>query len=486
MLNSTAGLALTPWARLVKRRIAPVAAVAAVLALTISMAIGGAAAAPNAGAAVAGTPALASAVPKYYVALPGGDNFGNVPGSATAVVGDTITGKRLLTVRPSGKDKFVSVSAAADDTTFVLGGNPDPEASLPTVAPPTDWYLVQIKPGSKVSATVRKLRFPAPAKNSFVDATALSPDGREVAVVGVNDYADAKQPLEWLRIYSVATGALLRSWSGYLNVNWEVYTTLSWTSGGRSLAIGYTFTVGTTKVWEYLGVRTLNVNSKGNSLIADSKLVWKRLLRNSWFGSPTPLNCALDIRVVVSADGSVVCSAFGSLRNYNPDATGTAPTCPSVPPWASLGFLSFSTVTGKQSTVFQYDTNCDAESDVLWTSASGDAVIGYYALGSLFPGSTQTVRFGVFSHDKYAQLPVPPTTTTVPETIAWLRCLAVGEAVDHQADGEVEAVVAGSGGELGGVALGVRESAGQRGVAAQQFVAADDPAAIAVAALLVH
>ena len=59
---------------------------------------------------------------------------------------------------------------------------------------------------------------------------------------------------------------------------------------------------------------------------------------------------------------------------------------------------------------------------MLWTSASGDAVIGYYALGSLFPGSTQTVRFGVFSHDKYSQLPAPPTTTTVPETIAWLCC----------------------------------------------------------------
>jgi hypothetical protein len=50
MVNSTAGQALTPWARLGQRRIAPVAGVAAVMALTISMAIGGAAAAPNAGA----------------------------------------------------------------------------------------------------------------------------------------------------------------------------------------------------------------------------------------------------------------------------------------------------------------------------------------------------------------------------------------------------------------------------------------------------
>jgi hypothetical protein len=422
-LNSTAGQVLTPWARRVKRRIAPLGAAAAVMALTISMAFGGAADAAGAGAATAGSPALASAVPKYYVALPGGDNFANVPGSHTAVVGDTITGKHLLTVRPSGKDEFVSVSAAADDRTFVLGANPDPDKSLPAVVMPTDWYLVQIKPGHRLTATVRKLRIPALAKNSLADADALSPNGKEVAVIGLSEYAYPKPTLEWLRIYSVATGALLRSWSGYLNVDSDAYTTLSWTSGGRSLAIGYTFSVKTTKEWGYIGVRTLNVGSKGNSLIADSKLVWKRLLRGSWFSGPTPLNCSLDIRVVVSADGSVVCSAFGALRSYNPNATGntkqTAPTCPSVPPWDSLGFLSFSTVSGKQSTVFQYDTNCDAQSNVLWTSASGDSVIGYYALGSPFPGSTQTVRFGVFSHNKYVKLPVPPTTATVPETIAW-------------------------------------------------------------------
>lgn len=421
-MNSTAGRALTPWAHRVKRRTAPIAAVAAVLALIASVMTGGTAAAANVGAAAAGAPALAGAVPKYYVALPGGDNFGNVPGAPTAVVGDTITGKRLLTVRPSGKDEFVSVSAAADDRTFVLGANPDPDKSLPTVAPPTDWYLVQIKAGRRLGDTVRKLRIPAPTANSRVDATGLSPDGKEVAVVGVSDYAYPKPALEWLRIYSVATGALLRTWAGYLNVNWEVYTTLSWTSGGRSLAIGYTFTVGTTKVWDYLGVRTLNVRGKGSSLTADSKLVWKRLLRSTWYSSPTPLNCALDIRVVVSPDGTVVCSAFGALRDSNQDVAGstnrTAPTCPSVAPSESLGFLSFSTVTGRQRTVFQYDTSCDANADVLWTSVSGNAVIGYYALGSPFSGS-QTVRFGVFSHGKFSPLPVPPTTTTVPQTIAW-------------------------------------------------------------------
>ena len=76
-------------------------ALAAVSALAASMVIG---ADPSAGAA-AGARAAAPAVPGYYLALPGGDNFANVPGSRTAVVDDTLTGKRLLTVRAFGTDK---------------------------------------------------------------------------------------------------------------------------------------------------------------------------------------------------------------------------------------------------------------------------------------------------------------------------------------------------------------------------------------------
>jgi hypothetical protein len=60
------------------------------------------------------------------------------------------------------------------------------------------------------------------------------------------------------------------------------------------------------------------------------------------------------------------------------------------------------------------------------------------------------------------------------------------EAVDHQAEGEVEAVVAGSGGQLGGIALGLREGIGQCGESAQQFAAADDPVVVTVAEPVVY
>ena len=55
---------------------------------------------------------------------------------------------------------------------------------------------------------------------------------------------------------------------------------------------------------------------------------------------------------------------------------------------------------------------------MLWTSAAGDRVIGYYWLGGPF-ASKQVLRFGFFSHGTYTPLPLPPTTTTIPATIAW-------------------------------------------------------------------
>jgi hypothetical protein len=62
----------------------------------------------------------------------------------------------------------------------------------------------------------------------------------------------------------------------------------------------------------------------------------------------------------------------------------------------------------------------------------------------------------------------------------------VGETVEHQADGEVEAVVAASGGQFGGVALGLREGIGQGRESAHHFVAADDPGVVTGAEPLMH
>jgi WD40 repeat protein len=408
------------------RIIAPVTALAAVGALAASLVIGlapsaaaSSAAASSAGTAAAAARPAASALPAYYLALPGGDNFANVPGSRTAVLGDTLTGKRLLTIRAFGTDKFVTVSAAADDRTFVLGANPNPQP--PAIPSATEWYLVHVTPGARFRATERKLRIPGPGKDDWIAATALSPNGKQVAVLGTHEGAGSAPLTMWVRVYSVATGALLHSWSGLLNTTSGGYTTLAWTDRGRQLAIGYTFSVtpaGSKRSWPYIGVRLLDVDRPGHNLTTDSRLAWSKLAAEGGLSRPTPLTCAPDLQVVVSPDGTVVCGGYGILRAYTPNPF--AKTCPAVPNWASVGFVTYSTATGRQAgTLFQYDTNCQPGNvGVLWTSAAGDRVIGYYSLGGFF-ATKPVFRFGVFSHGRYTPLPLPPTTTTVPATIAW-------------------------------------------------------------------
>ena len=393
------------------------AAVTATAALTVSLGLAangaGATTGATTGAAVAtGWRAAVPQVPRYYMALPGADNFANMPGAPTAVLADTFTGTKPLTVRPFGKDKFVTVSAAADDRTFVLGAAPGLEP--PAVPSATTWYLVRVRPGRVFTATVRKLRVPAPPPGGRADTTALSPDGRELAVLGTRPVSSDSYT-EFLLVYSVATGRLLHSWSGPLHVAWDAYTTLAWTDGGRQLAIGYTWFA---NGGQYLGVRTLDVNGRGHDLIAASLLAWSV---KDYLNVPKtyPLTCAVDIQVTVTADGTVVCGAAGVFRAVKQTFGG--PACPAIPLWNSAGFLEYPAATGNPvRTVYRTDSSCvPGGNGVLWASASGRTLIGYIRYGEPPLTTTSVLRFGIFTGGTFTPLPAPPTTTTVPDAIAW-------------------------------------------------------------------
>ena len=130
------------------------------------------------------------------------------------------------------------MSAAADDRTFVLGANPNPQP--PAIPSATEWYLVHVTPGATFRATERKLRIPGPRKDEFIAATALSPDGREVALVGTHEGTYPAPLVMWVRTYSVATGALLRSWTGLRNTRRVATPRSRGRTAGSQLAIGYT------------------------------------------------------------------------------------------------------------------------------------------------------------------------------------------------------------------------------------------------------
>lgn len=196
---------------------------------------------------------------------------------------------------------------------------------------------------------------------------------------------------------------------------WDAYTTLAWMDGGRQLAIGYTwFTNG----GQYLRVRTLDVNGQGHDLIAASRLAWSV---KDYLNVPKtyPLTCAVDIQVTVTADGTVVCAAAGVFRAVKQTFGG--PACPVIPAWNSAGFLEFSAVSGKLArTVYRTDSSCvPGGSGVLWASASGRTLIGYIQYGQPPLTKTSVLRFGIFTGGRFTPLPVPPTTSTVPDAIAW-------------------------------------------------------------------
>jgi hypothetical protein len=410
-------------ARRMKIWIAPLAAAAAVVALvTATLLIRNISNAPVVPATRTAIPAGTAGVPEYYLALPIGDN---APGAKTAVFGNTFTGQKLLSVHASGADEFVSVMAAADDRTFVLGGAvPDPNSPAPASA--TDWYVVRVSLTPTPTATIRKLAITLPA-NVLPAVTALSPDGRELAIStesggGLRD----GKPLNLigLRVYSVTTGALLDSWSGTVPGADAISepTVLSWTADGKQMAFGYTYNVaGQT----YLGVRLLMLDRPGHDLIANSRLVWSEELPGiipgehslscEWlFGSP----------VVVTPDGrTLICGADTSNVVLDAPYPGQKPgTCLQGEPPTTVAFLEYSTASGRLlHPLYSERSDCAAGPlSILWASSSGDEIIGYVADVPVQSANHRTVpgpAFGLFSGGKFTRLPQPPTTTMT--AIAW-------------------------------------------------------------------
>jgi hypothetical protein len=408
-----------PW-------IAPLAAAMAVLAIAVTLvAVRGK---PGIEAVPKVVPPPAAAVPpRYYVAL-NESNF-----TASLVVGDTLTGAKVATMPAPADDTFSGVTAAADDRTFVVdtrAGLLDDEGSP---LQPRTFYLLRIAPGSAHPAKLTRLPIPA---ITYVNAIALSPDASKLAVASQPGWDVSTHARVYLRVYSVATGAVLRSWTakdGSAVFGGPAYggpdrnDVLFWRSDGRALSFTSTWRVGVPKpvngsavqptaaqarnIRTYATVRTLELAGAGTDLIADSRLALTTVTR--WIQGPSsPLEC-VSPDLLVSPDGKVVvCGATDVSRN--PGARASI-GCQAARPWRDLGFLKYSAVTGRLLTVLdKYPTNCNTALSAvyaLWVSQSGGAVIGYVGPGpGSLPGQRQPARrYGVFRQGRFTPLPAPLT-----------------------------------------------------------------------------
>jgi WD40 repeat protein len=242
-------------------------------------------------------------------------------------------------------------------------------------------YVIRLTPGVAHFATLRELPIPAPQVSwDYGSSLALSRDGTMLAVL-----AGAAQA----RIYSMATGALVHTWSvtSSGSSGLPVVSLLSWTSDGRRLA----FLATEARTNPPREIRLLQVSDPGHDLFADSRVVVT--------GSSS--GCGL-----VSGDGKTMVCGSSALT------VGGNKACPDGSPPQTEAIRQYSTATGKLTgTLYHIEGSCDTVGTApSWTSDDGNAVLGY------FMADTRDTRFGLFTPGKFTPLPAPQA---YPAFAAW-------------------------------------------------------------------
>ncbi len=322
-------------------------------------------------------------IPQYYAIATEGPVSRDGKAAIDVTVGDTRTGKTLATVAlpavgiPDDHSP-VGVSAAGDDRTFVVGRK-DIDGNIA-------YFRVRIAPGTEHVATVEPLPIPETHLGNLL-GFAVSPDGKELAVLSVRGNGTT------LRIYSVKSGATLRTWTAG---TWQYQgdgvqqAGVSWTADSRQVA--FSTAVGGNTYSGVLEERLIGATAPSGDLATASKAVFK-----------APGNCS---SLLLTPDGGTVVCA--TLINYPPATSiDPHPGSPGICGKDGPMFVAYSAVTGQRLRVLdQYTGTCDEGVDtVLWSDNSARQVIGEQLL-SQRNSPQRTDRYGVAAAGKFTEFQV--------------------------------------------------------------------------------
>jgi hypothetical protein len=331
-----------------------------------------------------------AAIPRYYVAL----EYGSANSGMKAVIGDDSTGQRVAVLNPTAAQNFYGVTGAADDRTFVVMNYAN-STQLST------WYLLRLTPGAAHPTQLSKL--PIQPVKAHVNGLALSPDGRELAVMW-RTATTQTNAVTYLAVYSMSSGAVLHTWiTKGDNINAIAGgangAALSWVNGGRSLDFHWVVTTagtgGAHRSWTDT-MRTIDVAAHGADLLAGSRVVLQLPLTATTDKTKTRFSapCA---REVTASDGTVVCgtSSFTDVSFEE--------VCSTVPP----SFVTYSETTGKKLTVrYQWHGQClEAQAMPVWTDSAGRHVIAFLLLSEKGIKTSLTDEFGLIADGKFTSLP---------------------------------------------------------------------------------
>jgi hypothetical protein len=310
-------------------------------------------------------------VPPYYVAVVASmpvSPYSLSTGPTVAEVRATATGAVVASVSAPRPYTFVSVRAAADDRSFVLFAvgpsrvmrDNDPYVSSYSIYPQR-FFMLHIDPAAATPAARAQLTALPQihiASGLQVEAMALSPNGQSLAVI----FTDPSRAIRafipgQLTIFNVADGAR-RTWvrevcaygrcepgpiGGGWSLGFNFALQLSWTSDGRSLL----FLNGPVSS----EVRVLDVDAPGRNLMTDSHALPIRT------GIPNLTDA------VITPDGQSVIIQYSTVSGY---------------------LLRISATTGKTAAVIQALRNATPEY-LLWTNDNGSKLVVLRA-DVAFPG----------------------------------------------------------------------------------------------------
>ena len=405
--------------------ITPVAAAAAVVTLALTLVA--LKSNPNGPVVPAAKPApVSESVPAYYAELI--QEPGNADNPDQIQARETLTGKLIATVNPPTGATFAGITGATDDRTFVVDTqpgaiqSPNSNPAQQSVQPRT-WYLLRLSPGSARPASLTRLKIPPTPARSAVMGMALSPDGTKLAAsFQAPGWGISPTGSMTLRVYSVRTGAVLRSWTAPYGKDRYLFPpaagfaddnlSLAWTGDGAALAFGQlTLAAGLVndgalpppQALTSEEIRELPYTTPSGADLLSARVAFT--FPGGAQHASASLNCgeAATTDLVFTADGQFLCEGTATGRDPGSLSNGS---CAAGPPWYQFGLLEYPT-SGAARTVAQYTSNCAGQSALLplWSNPSGSTQLGLVSLQKSI--AETSLAFGIFRDGKFSAVPTP-------------------------------------------------------------------------------
>ncbi|MGH3249116.1 MAG: hypothetical protein ACRDOI_23325, partial [Trebonia sp.] len=314
----------------------PLVAAAAVVAIALTLVTVRQAAAPRQAPLPAAPAAILAVIPRYYAAITQDHSITHL------TVVDDHTGKQFIDVASPAGANWASVSAAADDRTFLLTLKDSWQRQV---------WVAHIFPGAKTPFSWQTIPIEPVASDAYLNAS-LSPNGREVAVL--SEAVTGKSTLmTTLRTYqaSPSSKAPLRTWTSTEQVPAGTTTnssTVSWLSDSRHLAVNVgppttdSASAQPAKT-EYAEEREVDTTAPSGDLSTASRVI---------FTAPASSSAPCGTPSLTPDGGTVVCGAPVAPGNGTSD-----PACGIPGP----GLVAYSVDTGQPVRVLaRYQQSCDA------------------------------------------------------------------------------------------------------------------------------